>query len=139
MVVRRRKGRRMYLIAGATTATGRELVAKLLQQGLPARVLVRQQADAEHFAKLGADVAQADLRDTAAVTHAAQGVKTLVSLIGRHFAATEAEFWQVEVQGAKNLIHAAREAQVEHFVLLSVLWSDRDLGPLLFRAKRQAE
>src|SRR5439155_20450318 len=53
----------MYVIARATTAAGRQLVPQLLQRGLAVRVLVRKDADAEHFAKLGADVARGDLRD----------------------------------------------------------------------------
>src|SRR5262249_19735799 len=85
------------------------------------------------------EVARADLRDPPAVARATQGVKTLVSLIGRHLAATEAEHWEIEVQGTKTLVDAAREARVEHFIMLSALWSHRDPGPVLFRAKRQAE
>jgi uncharacterized protein YbjT (DUF2867 family) len=129
----------MYLITGATTATGRELVPKLLKRSLAVRVLVRKDADAAHFARLGAEVVQGDVREAAAVARAARGVRTLVSLIGRHFADTEAELWAVEVRGMKTLIQAAREARVEHLVMLSVLWSDRDPGPVIFRAKRQAE
>lgn len=129
----------MYLVAGATTSVGRELVPKLLRRAVPVRVMVRRDADREFFAKFGAEVVQADLRDAAAVGRAVGDVNTVISLVGRHFAATEAEFWAVEVQGAQTLIRAAREARVDHFVLLSVLWSDRDPGPLIFRAKRQAE
>jgi NADH dehydrogenase len=129
----------MYLVAGASTVTGRALVERLLRKRLPVRVLVRRDADAGHFAGLGAEVVQADVRDAAAVGRAARGVTTLVSLIGRHFARTEAGLWDVEVGGNETLIRAAREARVGHFVLLSVLWADRDPGPVIFRAKRRAE
>jgi uncharacterized protein YbjT (DUF2867 family) len=129
----------MYLVAGASTAVGRELVPRLLRRGLPVRVLVRKAADARHFAALGAQVAVADVRDGAAVRRAAEGAKTFVSLIGRHFARTEAGLWEVEVGGNAALVAAAVEVHAEHFVLLSVLWSDRDPGPVLFRAKRRAE
>jgi uncharacterized protein YbjT (DUF2867 family) len=129
----------MYLIAGASSAVGRELVAKLLRTQYPVRVLVRKDADAAHFAQLGAAVVQGDVRDAAVVSRAAQGVTTLVSLIGRHFARTEAGLWDVETQGTAALIRAAQQAQVSHFVMLSALWADREPGPVLFRAKRRAE
>jgi uncharacterized protein YbjT (DUF2867 family) len=129
----------MYLVAGASTVTGRDLVEKLLRKHLPVRVLVRKGADAEYFARLGAEVVQADVRDAAAVGRATRGATTVVSLIGRHFARAEAGLWDVEVGGNETLIQAAREAGAGHFVLLSVLWADRDPGPVIFRAKRRAE
>jgi uncharacterized protein YbjT (DUF2867 family) len=129
----------MYLVAGASSAVGRVLVAKLLRTQFPVRVLVRKDADAAHFAQLGAAVVQGDVRDAAVVGRAARGVTTLVSLIGRHFARTEAGLWDVETQGTAALIRAAQEAQVGHFVMLSALWADREPGPVLFRAKRRAE
>lgn len=129
----------MYLVAGGSSAVGRMLVAKLLRTENPVRVLVRKDADAAYFAALDADVIQGDVRDAAVVSRAAQGVTTLVSLIGRHFARTEAVLWDVETQGTAALIDAARQAGVGHFVMLSALWADREPGPVLFRAKRRAE
>src|SRR5262245_32292054 len=113
----------MYAVLGASTAVGRELVGKLLQRGLPVRVMVRKAADAQHFAKLGAQVVQADLRDLAGVSGAVHGTETLISLIGRHFADTEKEFWKTEVEGTRTIVQAAQQARVNHVVMLSVLWA----------------
>jgi uncharacterized protein YbjT (DUF2867 family) len=45
----------------------------------------------------------------------------------------------VDVQGNSNLARAGSESHVRHFLLISALWADRDLRPVIFRVKRQAE
>lgn len=129
----------MYLIAGATSVTGRRVVARLLEASSAVRVMVRSDADATHFRELGVEVAQADVQDRPAVAGACRGVGTVVSLIGRHFAGSEEGLWEVDAKGNENLVQAAVEAGVERFVLLSALWAERDLPPRIFRAKRHAE
>ena len=129
----------MFLIAGASSAVGREVVEKLVSRQAPVRVLVRGDADAERYRALGVEVAQGDVRDAQAVAAACRGARTVISLVGRHFARTETGLWEVDAEGNCNLIRAAAEAGADRFVLLSVLWADRDLPPVIFRAKRQAE
>jgi uncharacterized protein YbjT (DUF2867 family) len=129
----------VFLIAGATSNTGRRVVDELLARGSPVRVMVRAEADGRSFASKGASVVVGDVRDRAALEHACEGVDTVVSLVGRHFARTEAGLWEVDALGNESLIVAAKAAGVRRFVLLSALWSERDLPPFLFRAKRHAE
>ncbi len=129
----------MFFVTGASSIVGRQVVAKLLQESAPVRVLVRQDSHAEHFSKRGAEVVQADIGDIEALRRACRGTQTVISLAGRHFSATEASFWQVDVQGNENLCRAAQENRVQHFILISALWADRNLPPVIFRAKRRAE
>lgn len=129
----------MYLVAGASSVVGRQVVAKLRQDAHPVRVLVRRDSDAEYFSNLGAEVVQADIRDLDALRRACRQASIVISLVGRHFSATEAGFREVDVQGNRNLARAGSESQLRQFLLISALWADRDLRPVIFRVKREAE
>jgi uncharacterized protein YbjT (DUF2867 family) len=129
----------VYLVAGASSEVGRRVVEGLVARKAAVRVLVRGDADAARFRTLGVEVVRGDVRDAQALAGACRGARTVISLVGRHFARTEAGLWDVDAAGNCNLIRAAAEAGADHFVLVSVLWADRDLPPVIFRAKRQAE
>lgn len=65
----------MYIISGATGHTGSVVAKTLLEKDLPVRVIVRNEEKGEEFAKLGAEVAVADLHDADALTEALKGGK----------------------------------------------------------------
>lgn len=129
----------MIVVAGASSNTGKRVVGELLRQGRDVRVMVRSASDERFFASRGASVVRGDVRDPEAVGRACAGAITVVSLVGRHFARTEEGLWDVDARGNEKLIAAARAAGARRFVLLSALWSERPLPPVLFRAKRRAE
>jgi NADH dehydrogenase len=127
------------VVAGASSNTGKRVVGELLAQGRAVTAMVRSARDERFFTDQGASVVMGDVRDREAVARACQGASTVVSLVGRHFARTEEGLWDVDARGNENLIGAARAAGARRFVLLSALWSERPLAPVLFRAKRRAE
>ena len=127
------------LVVGATSAVGRDVVRRLLASGRTVRVLVRTDKAALEFRSAGAETVIGDVRDAEPLRQACEGVDTVLSLFGRHFAETEQQFWDVDARGNELLADAARAASVGHFVLLSILWSDRDLPPVILRVKRRAE
>jgi uncharacterized protein YbjT (DUF2867 family) len=129
----------LIVVAGASSNTGKRVVDELLAQGRDVRVLVRSANDERYFSSKGASVVTGDVRDRDAVERACSGASTVVSLVGRHFARTEEGLWDVDARGNENLVRAARAAGARRFVLLSALWSERPLAPVLFRAKRHAE
>lgn len=129
----------MIVVAGASSNTGRRVVDALLAEGRAVRVMVRSAKDARFFSARGASVVTGDVRDSDALARACDGASTVVSLVGRHFARTEQGLWDVDARGNENLVRAARAAGARRFVLLSALWSERSLAPVLFRAKRHAE
>jgi uncharacterized protein YbjT (DUF2867 family) len=129
----------VILVAGATSSPGRLVVDALLKKGHSLRVLVRGEAEAAAFAAKGADVVRGDIRDPAIVAAACDGVTTVISMIGRHFAETAEGLWAVDAEGNEALIIAASAAGVGRFVLLSALFADRDYPPVLLAAKRHAE
>jgi uncharacterized protein YbjT (DUF2867 family) len=67
----------MYIVSGATGNTGSEVAKILLEKGLPVRVIVRSAEKGAKFAELGAEIAVADLQDSAALTEALKGGKVL--------------------------------------------------------------
>jgi uncharacterized protein YbjT (DUF2867 family) len=67
----------MYIVSGATGNTGSVVAKTLLEKGLPVRVIVRSQEKGSPFAKLGAEVAIADLQNADTLTKALQGRKVL--------------------------------------------------------------
>lgn len=127
------------LIAGATSNVGRLLTATLLAQKHKVRVLVRSREAGNGFASAGADVVIGDVREPETLELACQGIHTVISLVGRHYASSRRTLWEIDADGNRNLIQAARDAGVDHFVLMSLLWTDRNLPPIIIPAKAAAE
>jgi uncharacterized protein YbjT (DUF2867 family) len=129
----------MFVIAGASSGPGQIVAAQLLARKLPTRVLVRSDAQVAHFKALGADTVQGEIGDAEVLARACAGATTVISLVGRHFADSRERLWAVDALGNAALVKAAAAADVKRFVLLSALWADRDLPPVLLAAKRHAE
>jgi uncharacterized protein YbjT (DUF2867 family) len=126
----------VILLAGGTGTLGREILPRLTATGRAVRVLTRAPARAEG---LTPDVALGDLRDPVAVAAAVAGCSTVVSaahgFLGGRGAGPEA----VDDRGNADLIHAATDAGVQHFVLMSVIGARPDHPMSLHRAKYAAE
>jgi nucleoside-diphosphate-sugar epimerase len=106
------------LVSGATGFIGRRLIKALLEDGLLCRGLSRTPAsDASSLA--------ADLGDKPALTAACAGVTSVFHCAGHAHAFgslsadDEAVHWQVNFEGARNLVEAAGITGVRRFVFLS--------------------
>jgi NADH dehydrogenase len=88
---------------------------------------------------MGAQVVQGDLRDPASLRRACDGATKVVasahSLLGRGAARSEL----VDDQGHRDLIDAAQEAGVQHFVYISVLFAAPDHPVPFARHKYKVE
>lgn len=125
----------MILVAGGSGRLGRRIVARLLERDLAVRVLSRHPGVADG-SEVGA--VTADVRDPVAVARALKGVRTVVSAI-TGFGPGGAGPAAVDHLGNRNLIRAAREAGVEHLILVSVC-NAAAIHPMeLYRAKHLAE
>ena len=126
----------MILVAGGTGRLGRETISRLSDAGREVRVLTR---DPAHAAGLDVEVATGDVRDPSTLAAAVKGASGVISAVHGFLGGRGAGPEEVDHQGNRNLIRAAADAGVEHFVLLSVL----DAGPRhpmsLHRAKYAAE
>ena len=116
----------MYVVSGATGNTGSAVAERLLEKGLPVRVIVRSQEKGADFAKLGAEVAVADLHDAATLTEALKG-GTVLYLMNPPAYRSDDQFAELE-----NLIAAFQtaieNAKLEKIVVLSSIGSQLSSG-----------
>jgi uncharacterized protein YbjT (DUF2867 family) len=127
------------------------ITRRLLEQGKEVRILVRHNSPSEQLAKegratsaeelieAGAEPVYGDLRDRASLDTALEGIKTVISTANSVGRGGEDNPQSVDLEGNRNLIEAAREAGVEHFVFVSSLGADPDHPVPFMRGKGQSE
>lgn len=129
----------MILLAGGTGRLGTKVVSLLRQRGLKLRVLTRDRSRATHLTGAGVEIVEGDVRDYAAVRRAVEGTQTVVSAIQGFAGTKDGSPATIDRDGNRNLIQAAREAGVEHLVLVSVWDASPDHAMDLMRMKYAAE
>jgi NADH dehydrogenase len=131
----------MNLIVGATGMLGGEICRLLAEQGSAIRVLVRDGSNPEKVERLRglrAEVARGDLKDRASLVTACRGATAVVSTASSTVSRQEGDSIEnVDRQGQLNLIEAAEEAGVKHFILIS--FPNVDIDFPLQAAKRAVE
>jgi uncharacterized protein YbjT (DUF2867 family) len=115
-----------YAVAGVTGNTGRVVAETLLSQGKSVRVVVRDPKKGEAWRARGAEVAVADLGDTASLTKALEGAEGAYLLIPPNMAAPSFRAYQDATAGA--LVRAVRASLVPHVVLLSSVGAQHASG-----------
>src|SRR5690348_4565669 len=115
----------MILVAGGTGRLGTKVVALLRKRGMEVRVLTRDPSRAANVAGPGVEIAEGDVRDIVAVRRAMAGARTVISAIQGFAGTRDGSPATIDRDGNHNLILAAREASIEHFVLVS----DKDASP----------
>ncbi|HVE59646.1 MAG TPA: NmrA family NAD(P)-binding protein [Pyrinomonadaceae bacterium] len=116
----------MYIVSGATGHTGAVVAKTLLKKGLPVRVIVRSQEKGAEFAKLGAEVAVADLQDAEALTEALSGGKVLY-LMNPPAYGSEDQFAELE-KVIEAFQAAIKNSALEKIVVLSSIGSQLASG-----------
>jgi uncharacterized protein YbjT (DUF2867 family) len=128
----------MILVVGATGILGGMIARGLLAQGKEVRILVRHDSPSEGLAEMGmatsakalidvgAQPVYGDLKDRASLEGAVKGVDTVITTANSALRSGEDNPQTVELEGNHNLIDAAREAGVEHFVFTSALIAEAD-------------
>ena len=127
----------MVLVAGGTGRLGTRVVELLTLRHTRVRVLTRDQARAAQLPQ-AVDIVEGDVRDRGVLPAAVAGVTTVISSIqGLDDRRSTPE--ATDRDGNRNLIEAARAAGVDHFILVSGLWSAPDHPMSINRAKYAAE
>jgi len=110
------------LVTGATGLVGNNVVRALLDGGHSVRVLTRATSDSRPLAGLEVERAQGDVRDTASVDRAANGVDAVI-----HAAAQVQIGWTgletsraINVDGTRNVAQAARRHSLQMVHVSSV-------------------
>jgi uncharacterized protein YbjT (DUF2867 family) len=113
----------MYVILGATGNTGKIVAETLLDSGQKVRVVGRSKGRLEGFTVLGADVFEANVADSAALTKAFTGAKAVYALVPPNMTSTD---YRAEQDAVTNSIASALEAAgVTHVVALSSFGADK--------------
>ncbi len=120
------------LITGGSGGLGHELVARFRQAGYTVRISSRRPAPPD--AADGLEWAQASLETGEGLAEAVAGADLIVHAASSPFRRTQ----QVDVEGTRRLLDAAKEAKTPHFFYISIVGVDRVPLPY-YRAKLAAE
>jgi len=132
----------MVLVTGGTGFIGSHLVEKLLLAGREVRVLALEKPfdsieteNLEIIKEKGAEIVNGDLRSKASLLPAVEGVSSIfhAGAISRPMRIPTRLYYQINRDGTKNILDAARKAQVKKFVhvsTVSVLGVSPDGRPL---------
>ena len=104
------------LVTGGAGRLGRLVVKHLSAAGYRVRGMSRRASPGEDWP--GAEWVQADLVTGASLPRAVQGMNVVVHTAGKGT-------WQVDVEGTRRLLEAAREAGTSHVVYISIVGIDR--------------
>jgi nucleoside-diphosphate-sugar epimerase len=117
------------LVTGGTGFTGSHLCRRLVQEGYQVRVLVRKHSDRSILDNLPIEWIQGDLSDRASLERATQGMDMVyhIAALFRPENVTRQQFWDVNVEGTRNLLDAAEKAGVSRFVHCSTVGVHGDI------------
>jgi uncharacterized protein YbjT (DUF2867 family) len=130
----------VILVTGGTGFVGGHVVHELRRRELPVRCLVRNPQKAAKLAGWGCEVVEGDITEPAGLRRATAGGQTVIHLVSIRQGRNE-EFRRIMVDGTRELLAAAKEADVGRFVLMSALGvseATKDLVPY-YGAKLQME
>jgi len=110
-------------VTGVSGFTGGWLAKRLVEQGYDVRGLVRDPEKAGHLKDLGVTLIKGDLRDKNSFKSAVQGVDVVfhVAAAYRQEGIPNKFFWEVNLDGTRNMLEAAKEAGVKRFVHTSTV------------------
>ncbi len=114
-----------YAVAGVSGNTGRAAAETLLAAGERVRVIVRDTAKGAAWQAKGAEVAVADLGDTAALAKALTGVDGAYLLLPPRVAPG---FRQYQLETGRAVVAAVEQARPKHVVHLSSIGAQHETG-----------
>lgn len=111
------------LVTGATGFVGYHLTQKLVKQGYKVKALVLQQSDSLLLKNLDVEIVTGDIRDIAVVEQAIKGCQHVYHLAARELqpGTSKQEYYTINVEGTKNVAHAAIKTDVERLVYASAV------------------
>ena len=132
----------MILVAGSTGILGSEICRQLTAQQKPVKALVRKTSSSEKtdaLKQMGCSLIEGDFKDKISLMNACKGCDVVISTVSSTLSRQEGDNIQtVDHDGNLNLIAAAKEAGVKHFIFISFRHKYGTENPLT-EAKRSAE
>ncbi len=117
-------------VAGATGQTGSRIVTELIDRGIEVKALIRDLAKAQELLPSGVELIVGDVLKPETFSSQLGDCQVLICATG---AAPSLDFTQpylVDYQGTKNLVMAAKEQKIEHFLIVSSLCVSKFFHPL---------
>jgi uncharacterized protein YbjT (DUF2867 family) len=127
------------LVAGATGDLGSAIVRTLLARNRSVRCLVRPQSKYQPLVEAGAEIVMGDLKDPKSLDPACWGVETVVTTANSVRRGGPDNTQSVDLEGNRNLIEAAKNAGVKHFIFISANTADPHSPVPLLQAKGKTE
>ncbi len=129
----------MILIVGASGRLGSVVTELLLAQGKAVRAMTRTPLNLAHLKQQGAEVVSGDLRNSASLLSACQGVEQVLAVAHALVGKGDNNPQTVDDAGNRQLIDAAKAAGVKHFIFVSVRGASPDSPLEFFRIKYRTE
>ena len=109
------------LVTGATGFVGAAVARALLREGWQVRALARKGSDRRNLQSIAVEVVAGDLADAASLQHALAGCEGLFHVAAdyRLGAFDPQQLYKTNVEGTRNILHAARAAGVRRVVYTS--------------------
>lgn len=111
------------LVTGVTGFTGGHLARRLAKDGITVRGLVRPGKDTSALEEAGIQIVRGDLTDKASLRKAVEGADLVyhIAAVYREENVPRQRFWDVNVEGTRNLLEAAKEAGIKRFIHCSTV------------------
>jgi uncharacterized protein YbjT (DUF2867 family) len=129
----------MILIVGASGRLGSVVAERLLVQGKAVRAMTRNPLNLAHLKQQGAEIVRGDLRNPTSLVNACRGVEQVVAAAHALTGKGDNNPHTVDEVGNRQLIDAAREAGVKHFIFVSVQGASSASPLEFFRIKYRTE
>lgn len=131
-------------VAGATGQTGRRVVQELVNRNISVRALVRDLEKAKSILPSEAELLVGDVLQPNSLSAAIADSTVLICATGAAPSFNPVGPYQVDYEGTKNLVNAAKAKGIEQFVHVSSLCTSKLLHPLnlfwlILVWKKQAE
>jgi uncharacterized protein YbjT (DUF2867 family) len=118
------------LVVGATGETGRRIVQQLTAHNIPVRALVRDRTRAQEILPASTEIVVGDVLEPKTLETAIADCTVIFCATGAKPSLNPFEPYQVDYEGTKNLVDAAKAHQIHHFVLVSSLCTSQFFHPL---------
>jgi len=130
----------MILVTGGTGFIGQALIRHLSETGYRVRMLIRPSKQSPRLPSgIPVEVAVSSLNDGRSLRAAMVGVDTVYHLASVERRGAEADLMAIDIQGTRNVIQAALDAQIGRFFYISHLGSDRASAFPVLKMKAIAE
>ncbi|MGF1538190.1 MAG: NAD(P)H-binding protein [Elainellaceae cyanobacterium] len=117
-------------VAGATGETGRRIVKTLVERQIPVRALVRDLDRGRSILPAEIELVVGDVLKPDTLPDAIADSTVLLNAVGAAPSFDPTGPYQVDYEGCKNLVDAAKAAELEQFVMVSSLCVSRFFHPL---------